>query len=193
MSKNKGNRNNEANKKAAKLSKKIDERAMNQQLACKEMADPLQTVSDHLTKRFKIKKVEKPVKKMLKTGCIHWYINHKGKMKFAAKANSNGTATCPICGRTFSTQAMSLDEFDQITDNMRQLNDQIGFAKGMLRLGTPAIRSHYAQMIREEKWAKVNRKVLALALKDGELDNGKKGKKGNNHGGNGGGLAGSWN
>ena len=82
MSKNKNNRyDSKLEKKANKLSRKIDDNELNKALASKEMADPVKTISENVHgKRFKIKGLDGRTKKLLKTGCVHSYFNKKGKL-----------------------------------------------------------------------------------------------------------------
>ena len=169
-------------KKLAKIGKKIDERSMNQMLASKAMSDPISSISDHLSKRFKLKGLNKADKKMLKTGCMHCFNNKKGKRKAATYKSADGMITCRICGRDIPSVAVSLDDFDKQVNAMREVRDQIGFAKGMMRPGVPVERSHFCTMNREKLANKVDRKFLSIVIKDDEISGNKKHhKNGGNH------------
>lgn len=195
MSKKNNNRyNSKLEKKTAKLSKKISDNALNEALASKEMADPVKTISEHTHgKRFKFKNLDSTTKKMLKIGCIHAYYNKKGKLKLAAVNNGDGTATCPICGRTFPLTAPTDADYVNVVNTMKAAHDQVAVAITMMRLGKPVYRYHSAMMNRTKQWEKINRKIMELGCKNAEVGDGKKHGKNKNRGGNGGSnIAGGW-
>lgn len=195
MSKKNNNRyDNKFEKKTAKLSKKISDSALNEALASKEMADPVKTISEHVHgKRFKIKGLDGTTKKMLKCGCIHAYYNKKGKLKLAAVYNDDGTATCPICGRTFPLTAPTDDEYVSAVESINRTHDQVAVAIAIMKLGKPVYRYHNAMMNRTKRWEKINRKIMELGRKNAEVSDGKKHGKNKNRGGNGGSsIAGGW-
>ena len=196
MSKNKNNRyDSKLEKKANKLSRKIDDNELNKALASKEMADPVKTISENVHgKRFKLKGLDGRTKKLLKTGCVHSYFNKKGKIKLAVKPSDDGSMLyCPICGRTINADILSEDAYDKMVETSVQAHDQVGLAISMLKLGKPTYRNHSAMMNRTKKWEKINRKILVLAQKDSQISAGKNHGKNKNHGGNGNsGIAGGW-
>lgn len=195
MSKNNNRYNDKMAKKAGKLSRKIDDRALNEALSSKEMADPVKTISEHTHgKRFKFKGLDGTTKKMLKTGCVHGFYTKKGKIKPAIIPNNDGTATCPICGRTFPLVAPTDGDYVQAVDAARIAHDQVGLIITVAKLGKPVYRYHNAMMNRTKRWEKINRKILKLGSKNATVGNGKKHGKNKNHGGgsNDGGIAGGW-
>lgn len=94
--------------------------------------DQTKEVNRNLNKHgeLKLKHKNKAQKKKLISGCMHHALKKNGTPKSRVFINSDGTATCRICGRTFRYTSKTKKEMKQL---IKPVSDVVDLAKWTLQ------------------------------------------------------------
>ena len=89
--------------------------------------DPVKIIDRYVGKKGKIGKDKKKNNRFMRGACTHHKLNNKGEKKPAVWKNSDGTATCKICGAKMSTIAYEHNEINDTVNEFNRINNQMKF------------------------------------------------------------------
>lgn len=81
-------------------------------------------LTEHVTKKGKLRADNKKQEKILRGACVHHVINKNGKLKPSVSNNGKKECYCRICRSTFSTIPYDDASVSNIVDEMKRLNNQ---------------------------------------------------------------------
>lgn len=84
-------------------------------------------ITQHLSKKGKLKCDDKKQMKVLRGACVHHKLNNNGKIKAQISSNGKGERFCRICGATFTTTPFDDESLASILSDMENLNNQAKF------------------------------------------------------------------
>ena len=135
-------------------------------------------ITEHLTKKGRLKASNKKDYKILRGACVHHVISHKGKLRATVQNNGKRECYCRTCNYAFPTTPYEDKVLDSTIDGIRDLNNQAKFMNTAIGGGQESQRyfSEFGSMI--ELYKKLYQKLLSVAKKaDGLKKKKNKGKK----------------
>ncbi len=139
-------------------------------------ADPVKIISEHISKKGKLKGSKKEIKS-LKAICPHHRYTKKGKKRFTVTRAGGNTMRCTLCGKTWKADFYKPENLNKRVDECAEVVDQMKFMAQAIGAGKESVREVTNISIHLGRIKKMYKKLQNVAAKRDKIKNKKNKKK----------------